>query len=57
MMSLHIWALSHGVASLFARGDSGRRRLPMSAEELLEAGVLVYLRGLGLFAPPEVPER
>jgi hypothetical protein len=53
MMSLHIWALSHGVASLFARGDSGRRPLPMTPEDLLEAGVLVYLRGLGLFAPPE----
>ena len=50
MMSLHIWALSHGVASLFGRGDAGSRRLPMSPEELLEAGVLVYLRGLGLFA-------
>ena len=25
-----------------------RRKLPMTAEELLEAGVLVYLRGLGL---------
>ena len=25
MMSLHIWALSHGIASLFARGDAGRR--------------------------------
>ncbi|HWD60572.1 MAG TPA: TetR/AcrR family transcriptional regulator [Stellaceae bacterium] len=48
MMSLHVWALSHGVASLFARGDAGRRALPMSAEDLLEAGVLVYLRGLGL---------
>ncbi|MPZ56697.1 MAG: TetR family transcriptional regulator [Rhizobiales bacterium] len=48
MMALHIWALSHGVASLFGRGDSARRALPMSAEELLEAGVLVYLRGLGL---------
>ena len=48
MMSLHIWALSHGIASLFARGDAGRRRLPMSPEELLEAGVLVYLRGLGI---------
>ena len=57
MMSLHIWALSHGVASLFARGDGGRRRLPMTPEELLEAGVLVYLRGLGLFAPPGEPER
>lgn len=50
MMSLHIWALSHGVASLFARGDAGRRSLPMTAEELLEAGVLIYLRGLGIIA-------
>ena len=48
MMALHIWSLSHGIASLFARGDSGRRKLPMTAEELLEAGVLLYLRGLGL---------
>ncbi len=48
MVSFHVWALSHGVASLFARGDPGRRTLPMSAEELLEAGVLVYLRGLGM---------
>jgi AcrR family transcriptional regulator len=48
MMGLHIWALSHGIASLFGRGDAGRRTLPMSPEELLEAGVLVYLRGLGL---------
>jgi AcrR family transcriptional regulator len=47
MMALHIWALSHGVASLFGRGDAARRKLPMTAEELLEAGVLVYLRGLG----------
>jgi len=50
MMSLHIWALSHGIASLFGRGDAGRRALPMSAEELLEAGVLIYLEGLGLRA-------
>ena len=48
MMALHIWSLSHGIASLFGRGDAGRRKLPMSAEELLEAGTLVYLRGLGL---------
>ena len=48
MMSLHIWALSHGIASLFSRGDSGRRSLPMTPEDLLEAAVLVYLRGLGL---------
>jgi AcrR family transcriptional regulator len=47
MMSLHIWALSHGIASLFGRGDSGRRSMPISAEELLESATLVYLQGLG----------
>jgi len=51
MMALHVWALSHGVASLFGRGDAARRSLPMSPEELLEAGTLIYLRGLGLPAP------
>jgi AcrR family transcriptional regulator len=48
MMSLHLWALAHGIASLFARADAGRRKLPMSPEDLLEAGVLIYLRGLSL---------
>jgi len=48
MMALHIWSLSHGIAALFGRGDGARRSLPMSAEDLLEAGVLVYLRGLGI---------
>jgi AcrR family transcriptional regulator len=48
MMALHVWALSHGIASLFGRGDAARRRLPMTPEELLEAAVLLYLRGLGL---------
>ncbi len=48
MVSFHVWAMAHGIASLFARGDDGRRMLPMSPEELLEAGMLVYLRGLGM---------
>jgi hypothetical protein len=48
MMALHIWSLSHGIASLFARGDAARRALPMSPEDLLEAAVLLYLEGLGL---------
>lgn len=52
MVALHVWALSHGVASLFARGDAGRRPLPMSAEDLLEAAVLVYLQGLAGGAAP-----
>jgi len=52
MMSLHLWVLAHGTASLFARPDAGRRSLPMSPEELLEAGVLVYLQGLGFDQEP-----
>jgi len=48
MMALHIWALSHGIASLFCRADGARRKLPMSPEDLLEAGVLIYLQSLGL---------
>jgi AcrR family transcriptional regulator len=48
MMALHIWSLAHGIASLFCRGDGSRRKLPMSPEDLLEAGVLIYLQSLGL---------
>ncbi|HXX04046.1 MAG TPA: TetR/AcrR family transcriptional regulator [Xanthobacteraceae bacterium] len=48
MVALHIWATTHGIASLFGRGDAARRNLPMSAEELLEAEMLIYLRGLGM---------
>jgi AcrR family transcriptional regulator len=48
MMALHIWALAHGIASLFCRADGARRKLPMAPEELLEAGVLIYLQSLGL---------
>jgi AcrR family transcriptional regulator len=51
MVALHVWSMSHGIASLFGRGDAARRPLPMSTDELLEAGMLVYLRGLGLQGP------
>ncbi len=50
MVALHVWAMAHGIASLFGRGDAARRKLPMSPEDLLEAGFLVYLRGLGLLS-------
>jgi AcrR family transcriptional regulator len=56
MMALHIWAMSHGIASLFGRGDAAKRPLPMTPEELLEAAVLIYLRGLGVSAPPATGE-
>ena len=50
MVALHIWAMAHGTASLFDRGDGAQRALPMSPAELLEAQTLVYLRGLGVTA-------
>jgi AcrR family transcriptional regulator len=56
MMALHIWAVSHGIAALFGRGDAGRRSLPMTPEDLLEAAVLVYLRGLGIADAPDEPK-
>ncbi len=49
LMSLHIWAISHGVATLFAQGgESKPKSVPMSAEEILESAMLIYLRGLGI---------
>ena len=51
MMALHIWSMSHGVASLFGRGDAARRKLPMSPEDLLEAA------GADLSARSRLPDR
>ena len=50
MVSAHIWAMSHGVVELFARGSPGAMS-PFPPEELLETGIGVYLRGLGLVPP------
>lgn len=47
MVSHHIWAMAHGVVELFARGEPGGRA-PFSAEQLLETGIGIYLRGLGV---------
>jgi AcrR family transcriptional regulator len=48
MVALHVWSMAHGIAALFGRGDGARRALPMSPAELMEAQVLVYLKGLGV---------
>ena len=55
MMALHVWSLAHGISTLFARADEGRRKLPMSPEDLLESAMLIYLRGLGLRAAVAKP--
>jgi len=50
MFAAHVWAMSHGVVELFARGAPGARA-PYPPEELLETGIGIYLRGLGLLPP------
>ncbi|MEM7598987.1 MAG: TetR/AcrR family transcriptional regulator, partial [Pseudomonadota bacterium] len=40
----------HGVVELFARNSPGTQS-PFSPEDLLETGIGVYLRGLGLIPP------
>ena len=50
MFSAHIWAMSHGVVELFARGREGGNS-PFPPEDLLETGIGIYLRGLGLIQP------
>ncbi|WP_112323135.1 TetR/AcrR family transcriptional regulator [Oceanibium sediminis] len=47
MVSNHIWAMSHGVVELFSRGQPGTKT-PFAPEDLLESGIGIYLRGLGL---------
>ncbi|WP_146345369.1 TetR/AcrR family transcriptional regulator [Phaeobacter marinintestinus] len=51
MFSAHIWALSHGVVELYARNTGTAS--PFPPEDLLETGIGIYLRGLGLIAPDE----
>lgn len=49
MVSAHVWAVSHGVVELFLRGNGGVQ--PWPPEDLLETGIGIYLRGLGLLSP------
>ncbi|CUH41315.1 MULTISPECIES: TetR/AcrR family transcriptional regulator [Ruegeria] len=46
MFSAHIWAMSHGVVELYARNTGASS--PFPPEDLLESGIGIYLRGLGL---------
>lgn len=50
MVSAHVWALSHGVVELYMRGAAHSAFAP---EDLLESGVGIYLRGLGLLPPDQ----
>ncbi len=52
MVALHVWSLTHGIATLFVTPGTGASRLPMPPENLLEAGLLIYLNSLGLVDAP-----
>ena len=47
MFSAHMLALSHGVVELYARNSPGAAS-PFPPEDLLETGIGIYLRGLGI---------
>ncbi len=46
MVAQHIWAMSHGVAELFGRGEG--QNTAFAPEDLLESGIRLYLHGLGV---------
>ena len=49
MVALYVWSMTHGIADLFISHDGeSRRLLPMQPEELLEAGLMIYMRSLGM---------
>ena len=53
MVALHVWSLTHGIADLYLGHDvDGPGSVAIQPEELLEAGLLIYLRALDLSADP-----
>ncbi|MBC7800881.1 MAG: TetR/AcrR family transcriptional regulator [Gemmatimonadaceae bacterium] len=53
MVALHVWSLAHGIATLFVlRDEVGQaRRLPVPPDDLLEAGLYLYVQALGMAGP------
>ena len=45
MMTYHLWAMAYGITELYGTKDA-RRSAPIAAEDMLEAGAAIYLRGL-----------
>lgn len=48
LVAMHFWTMSHGVASLLIQERSTGKKVPLSPEEVLESGSLIYLKGLGV---------
>jgi hypothetical protein len=53
LMAAHIWALSHGMASLFAIQKAGLQKPGVfEASQLFSSGLSIYLKGLGIDITP-----
>ncbi|OCX67330.1 TetR family transcriptional regulator [Thioclava sp. SK-1] len=52
MVAAHVWSMAHGVVELYARNTGGRA--PYAPDDLLETGIGIYLRGLGILPPDHV---
>lgn len=48
MMGAHIWALSHGIATLFGTARATGQMSDEQLRQLFDGGVMLYLRGLGV---------
>lgn len=47
----YVWSSTHGIANLFVNhADDNRRLLLMAPQELLKAGLMIYLQSFGLLA-------
>jgi hypothetical protein len=54
MVALHVWSLTHGIADFYWNdAGEGGGDSPMSPQDLLEAGLLVYLGSLDISAERE----
>lgn len=48
VIGAHIWALSHGVATLFGRGKAAGGMSDDELHRLFDTGAMLYLHGLGI---------
>ncbi len=53
VLGAHVWALSHGMATLFATSEHGPdKRIKGDMKSLFDTGIEIYLKGLGIEVPP-----
>jgi AcrR family transcriptional regulator len=57
MLGAHVWALSHGMATLFAAPKPGSDKpVPGNMQTLFDTGITIYLKGLGIDIPVHIKD-